>query len=229
MPESGPGSPLLVTTCTSREAQLLLSQSPRPPKPGHATLGQHKTSGLKEQPVSSPWVRQMLLVSQRAPGWRNGSQHEEGCPCPRVRAWMGREGLLHQPPWRVQGGEAVGPLLQDEDPRSMAEQTRNLGSRAPQPIAKEPPAATPWGGLPSLPSPASTGKRDTAPAPAAPGGTQPLAPQEGGGSSSRGRRRALAARTRSEIPSRGCPSPRARRLPAQAARGEGGIGARGLT
>lgn len=92
---------------------------------------------------------------------------------------MGREGLFRQPPWREQGGEAVGPLLQDEDPRSMAEQTRNLRSRAPQPLAKEPPAATPWGGLPSLPSPALMGKREPAPAPAAPGGTQPLAPQEG--------------------------------------------------
>lgn len=56
MPESGAGSLLLVTTCTSREAQLLLSQSPGPPKPGHAMPGQHKRSGLKEQPVSSPWI-----------------------------------------------------------------------------------------------------------------------------------------------------------------------------
>lgn len=46
---------------------------------------------------------------------------------------------------------------------------------------------------------------------------------------SQGRRRALAERTQSEIPSRGCPWPRARLLPAQAAPGEGGIGAAGLT
>lgn len=55
---------------------------------------------------------------------------------------MGQEGLLSHPPWRGQGGEAVGPLLQDEDPCSSTEQTGTLPSRAPQPTPAAPRRAT---------------------------------------------------------------------------------------
>lgn len=70
-----------------------------------------------------------------------GSQHEEGCPCPRVRAWMGV-----QPPSMERARWGSRPLLQDEDPCSSTQQTRNLQSRAPQPMPTAPQShhATGW-------------------------------------------------------------------------------------
>lgn len=123
---------------------------------------------------------------------------------------VGQEGLLSHRPRRRQGGEAIGLLLQAEDPHSSTKQTlQSLPTHTPC----SPKSHGPQAGRPTPPSTTLTGEREPpAPAPAALGGRGPAG---GGGSSSRGRRQALAVQTRSEIPSRGCPSPRAQRLPAQ--------------
>lgn len=49
---------------------------------------------------------------------------------------VGQEGLLSHPPWRRQGGEAIGLLLQAEDPHSSTKQT--LQSKASQPTLPAP-------------------------------------------------------------------------------------------
>lgn len=139
----------------------------------------------------------------------------EGCPALKTRKQKGCSATLHV---RCGSSRACGTGQRPWASQDLAEQS-------PRAMPTAPHVDAPRGRLRPKPSPASRGEQEPAPAPGARGAAARW-PSPAARSRGRqlvpGRRRALAARARSEIPSRGCPSPRARRLPAQAARGEGG-------